>query len=78
MDKRRVVYIPIVKESEFDPGRNIVRFNRIGQFFLQTKVGSGSGGDLVAEYIDDITVGVGSVGSGGGGSPLTVTPVLYK
>ena len=75
---RRVVYIPIVKESEFDPGRNVVRFNRIGQFFLQTKVGSGSGGDLVAEYIDDITVGVGSVGSGGGGSPLTVTPVLYK
>ena len=75
---RRVVYIPIVKESEFDPGRNIVRFNRIGQFFLQTKVGGGSGGELVAEYIDDITVGIGTVGSGGGGSPLTVTPVLYK
>jgi hypothetical protein len=67
-----------VKESEFDPGRNVVRFNRIGQFFLQTKVGSGSGGDLVAEYIDDITVGIGVVGSGGGGSPLTVTPVLYR
>jgi Flp pilus assembly protein TadG len=75
---RRVVYIPIVKESEFDPGRNVVRFNRIGRFFLQTKVGSGSGGDLVAEYIDDITVGIGIVGSGGGGSPLTVTPVLYR
>ena len=78
MANRRVVYIPIVKESEFDSGRNIVRFNRIGQFFLQTKVGSGSGGELVAEYIDDITVGIGTVGSGGAGSALTVTPVLYK
>jgi Flp pilus assembly protein TadG len=79
MANRRVVYIPIVKESEFDSGRNVVRFNRIGQFFLQTKVGSGSGGELVAEYIDDITVGIGSVGTGGAGaSPLTVTPVLYK
>jgi hypothetical protein len=78
MAKRRVVYIPIVKESEFDPGRNTVKFNRIGQFFLQTKVGSGSGGELVAEYIDDITVGIGTVGSGGGGSSLIVTPVLYK
>ena len=77
-ERRRVVYIPIVKESEFDPGRNIVKFNRIGQFFLQTKVGSGSGGELIAEYIDDITVGIGTVGSGGPGSSLTVTPVLYK
>jgi Flp pilus assembly protein TadG len=75
---RRVVYIPIVKESEFDPGRNIVRFNRIGQFFLQTKVGGGSGGELVAEYIDDPVIGIGTVGTGGGASPLLVTPVLYK
>ena len=78
MERRRVVYIPIVKESEFDPGRNVVKFNRIGQFFLQTKVGNGSGGELVAEYIDDPVVGIGTVGSGGGGSPLMVTPVLYK
>ena len=77
-DKRRVVYIPIVKESEFDPGRNVVRFNRIGQFFLRTKVGGGSGGELVAEYIDDPVIGIGTVGTGGGGSPLLVTPVLYK
>ena len=78
MPNRRVVYIPIVKESEFDPGRNVVRFNRIGQFFLQTKVGGGSGGELVAEYIDDPVIGIGTVGTGGGGSPLMVTPVLYK
>jgi Flp pilus assembly protein TadG len=76
--KRRIVYIPIVKESEFDSGRNVVRFDRLGQFFLQTKVGSGSGGDLTAEYIDDIVVGVGKYTPGGGTNPLTTTPVLYK
>ena len=75
---RRVVYIPIVKEEEFDPGRNIVKFDRIGQFFLQTKVGSGSGGDLRAEYIDDIVVGIGRYNPGGGTNPLMTTPVLYK
>jgi Flp pilus assembly protein TadG len=75
---RRVVYIPIVKAEEFDQGKNTVKFNRIGQFFLQTKVGSGSGGDLRAEYIDDITVGVGKYNPGGGTNPLITTPVLYK
>ena len=76
--KRRIVYIPIVKESEFDPGRNIVKFDRIGQFFLQTKAGSGSGGELTAEYIDDIVVGIGKYNPGGGTNPLMTTPVLYK
>jgi Flp pilus assembly protein TadG len=77
---RRVVIIPIVKKEQYDPGRNVVRFDRFGLFFLQNKVGSGSGGDLVAEYIQDTTV----VGRGqvGGGTPtadgnLTV-PVLYR
>ena len=75
---RRVVYIPIVKAEEFDQGKNTVKFDRIGQFFLQTKVGSGSGGDLRAEYIDDITVGIGKYSPGGGTNPLVTTPVLYK
>lgn len=78
-DKRRVVYIPIIKAEEYDQGRNVVRFNRFGQFFLQTKVGSGSGGDLVAEYIDDIVLGVGRYNpNGGAANNLMATPVLYK
>jgi len=75
---RRVVYIPIVKANQFDQGKNTVTFDRIGQFFLQTKAGSGSGGDLVAEYISDITVGIGKYHPGGGTNPLITTPVLYK
>jgi hypothetical protein len=74
---RRVVYIPIVKASEIDNGKNTVKFDRLGQFFLQTKVG-GSNGDLVAEYISDITVGIGKYSTGGGTNPLVATPVLYK
>jgi Flp pilus assembly protein TadG len=80
VDGRRIVIIPIVKQSEYDPGRNVVKFNRFGLFFLRAKVGNGSGGDLVAEYIDKATVvGRGKVGTGAGaaGGNLAM-PVLYK
>lgn len=79
VDGRRVVVIPIVKEDQYDQGRNTVRFDRFGTFFLQTKVGSGNGGDLVAEFIDDIVVGQG--GFDPNGAPvngLLAVPVLYK
>jgi len=77
---RRVVIIPIVKFAEYDQGRNSVKFDRFGQFFLQTKVGNGNGGELVAEYIDDIVVaGKGGFNpSGGPGNNLLAVPVLYK
>ncbi len=77
---RRVVIIPIVKLAEYDQGRNVVKFNRFGQFFLQTKVGSGNGGDIQAEYISDIVVaGKGGYDPNGGpANNLMATPVLYK
>jgi Flp pilus assembly protein TadG len=77
---RRVVIIPIVKLAEYDQGRNEVKFNRFGQFFLQTKVGSGNGGDIQAEYINDIVVaGKGGYDPNGGpANNLMATPVLYK
>jgi Flp pilus assembly protein TadG len=77
---RRVVIIPIVKLAEYDQGRNIIKFNRFGQFFLQTKVGNGNGGDIQAEYIDDIVVaGKGGYDpAGGAANNLMATPVLYK
>jgi Flp pilus assembly protein TadG len=79
VDGRRVVVIPIVKQDQYDQGRNTVTFDRFGTFFLQTKVGSGNGGDLVAEYIDDIVLGQG--GFNPNGAPvngLMAVPVLYK
>ncbi len=79
VDGRRVVVIPIVKQGEYDQGRNTVKFDRFGVFFLQTKVSNGNGGDLVAEYIDDIVMGQG--GFDPNGAPvngLMAVPVLYK
>ncbi|MEP6570780.1 MAG: Tad domain-containing protein [Acidobacteriota bacterium] len=77
---RRVVIIPIVKLAEYDQGRNEVKFNRFGQFFLQSSVGSGNGGDIQAEYINDIVVaGKGGYDPNGGpANNLMATPVLYK
>lgn len=77
---RRIVIIPIIKLSEYDPGRNTVKFNRFGVFFLQTKAGQGNGGDIQAEYIDDIVVaGTGGYNPNGGpANNLLAIPVLYK
>jgi len=77
---RRVVIIPIVKYAEYDQGRDTVKFDRFGQFFLQSKVGNGNGGELVAEYINDIVVaGMGGFDPNGGpANNLLAVPVLYK
>lgn len=77
---RRIVLIPIVKLAEYDQGRNTVKFNRFGAFFLKTKVGGGNGGTLEAEYIEDrIVVGKGRYNPNGPvGDPLLAAPVLYK
>ncbi len=77
---RRMVIIPIVKQSEFDMGRNQVTFYRFGLFFLQTKVGNGSGGEFKAEFREETTVmgGLGYDPDGGLSSPELATPVLFK
>jgi Flp pilus assembly protein TadG len=77
---RRLVIIPIVKLSEYDQGRNTVKFNRFGVFFLRNKVGNGNGGDIQAEYVDDIVIfGTGGYDpSGGPANNLMAVPVLYK
>jgi Flp pilus assembly protein TadG len=77
---RRVVLIPIIKLAEYDQGRDIVKFNRFGAFFLKTKASNGNGGDIQAEYIDDrIIFGKGGYNpNGAAGNPLIAAPVLYK
>ncbi|HEX8162807.1 MAG TPA: pilus assembly protein TadG-related protein [Pyrinomonadaceae bacterium] len=77
---RRVVLIPIIKESEFNNGRDSVRIDRFAAFFLQTAVDNGNGGDIKAEYIGLRTV-IGRGGydpTGGTPSPELTIPVLYK
>jgi len=78
---RRVVLIPICKKSQFDNGRDEVRIDRFGAFFLRDKVQGGNGGDLQAEYI-----GVGVVVGNGEydpdatpiPGPAITKPVLYR
>lgn len=78
---RRVVLIPICKKSQFDNGRDEVRIDRFGAFFLRDKVGGGSGGDLQAEYIG-VGVVVGSGEYDPDATPLPgpaiSKPVLYR
>jgi hypothetical protein len=77
---RRVVIIPIVKKSEYNNGRDEVKFNRFAAFFLRRKVGGGNGGEIEAEYIGE-RFGVGRGGydpNGGTANNLLAIPVLYK
>jgi Flp pilus assembly protein TadG len=77
---RRVVLIPMVKLSEFDNGRDTVKFWKFAAFFLQTKVQGGSGGDVQAEYIGErIMFGKNGYKPGGGPvNPQLAQPVLYR
>ena len=77
---RRVVIIPLIKLSEFDNGRDTVRFYKFAAFFLRRKISGGSGGDIEAEYIGErIVFGKGGYKPGGGPvNPQLAMPVLYK
>ncbi|HEV2802191.1 MAG TPA: pilus assembly protein TadG-related protein [Pyrinomonadaceae bacterium] len=77
---RRVVLIPIILKSQFDNGRDSVQIDRFAAFFLQTKVGSGNGGDIKVEFIEMRTI-IGRGGynpTGGTPSPELSIPVLYR
>lgn len=79
-NNRRLVIIPLVRQSEFDQGRNLVTFYRFGLFFLQTKVDGGNGGAFTAEFRKETIVmgGLGYDPDGGMASPELATPVLYR
>lgn len=80
VDNRRVVLIPLVKISEYDGGRDTVKFFRFGAFFLKTKAGNGNGGDIQAEYIEDrLAIGEGRYDpTAAAGDPVLAAPVLYR
>jgi hypothetical protein len=77
---RRVVILPIISVSEFDPGRGSVTFWKFVAFFLRSKVPGGSGGDIEAEYIGERFVfGKGGFKPGGGPvNPQLAQPVIYR
>ena len=79
-EDRRVVIIPLVKASEFEGGRDLVKIERFGLFFLQTKVGGGNGGEFKVEFIkfDTVVPRGGYVPGAGPGSREMSIPVIYK
>jgi hypothetical protein len=79
VSNRRVMLVPVVNLSEYDPGRNEVTVSRFAAFFLQNKVANGSGGEITAEYLSsDFIVGSGSGTPGAGGDPSLTAAVLYR
>lgn len=76
---RRVVFIPITKALP-GTGRDTIVVDRFGVFFLQTPVGGGNGGELQAEYINDMAFAGNSYydPDAGATNDLLAVPVLYK
>jgi hypothetical protein len=80
MSDRRVIVIPIVKKGQYDNGRDTIKIDRFGAFFMRDRVGDGNGGDIQMEYINDrIVMGDGGYIPGGGATnSLLTVAVLYR
>ena len=77
---RRVVVFPIANVGDFDPGRNLIRIQKFGAFFLHEPVEVGNGGTLTAEFISErVVLGDSSYDPNGGpGIAQLTVPVLYR
>jgi Flp pilus assembly protein TadG len=78
VESRRVLIIPIVADSEFDNGRDIVHVGSLGGFFMQEPIGKKKNGDIRAEYVGGNIAGIAGLDPNGGAATNIVTPVLYR
>ena len=74
-EDRRQISMPIIKQTEFDPGKDDVAFHRVGKFFLNKAVDGN--GNIFAEYLEEAIISGGFDPSGGNTSNVVV-PVLYR
>jgi len=76
--ERREILMPIIKDTEFDPGKDEVKFTRFGKFFLNRKVGTiAEQAEIYVEFME-IAKGVGGLDPDGGPASPIVVPVLYR
>jgi len=75
---RRVLKIPIILDSEFDNGKDLVHVKSLSGFFMQEKVGKKKNGDITVEYVGGDVTGVTGLDPSGGSTTNIVTPVLYR
>jgi hypothetical protein len=73
---RREIFMPIINQSEFDPGKDTVKFTKVGKFFMNKFVDEGNNAIFV-EYIGP-AFGAGGFDPSGGSSAPVVVPVLYR
>ena len=74
--ERRQIAMPIIKSTEFGPGKDDVGFNRVGKFFLNKAVDGN--GTIFAEYIGPAAFSGGGFDPSGGNTSNVVVPVLYR
>jgi Flp pilus assembly protein TadG len=75
-DHRREIYMPIINKKEFGPGKDTVKFTRVGKFFMNKFVDEGNNAIFV-EYIGP-AFGAGGFDPSGGNDAPVVVPVLYR
>ncbi|HKQ73907.1 MAG TPA: pilus assembly protein TadG-related protein [Blastocatellia bacterium] len=79
---RRILILPIITKTQFNPWTGAVTLNRFGVFFIQKKAWGFDQyvADLRVEYIGDaVVVGDGSYSPSAGASNSQITvPVLYR
>jgi Flp pilus assembly protein TadG len=75
-DHRREIFMPIINKKEFDPGKDTVKFTRVGKFFMNKFVDEGNN-EIYVEYIGP-AFGAGGFDPAGGNDAPVVVPVLYR
>ena len=75
-DHRREIFMPIINKKEFEPGKDEVKFTRVGKFFMNKFVDEGNN-EIYVEYIGP-AFGAGGFDPSGGASAPVVVPVLYR
>jgi Flp pilus assembly protein TadG len=73
---RREIFMPIINKKEFQPGKDEVKFTRVGKFFMNKFVDEGNNAIFV-EYIGP-AFGAGGFDPSGGNDAPVVVPVLYR
>jgi hypothetical protein len=73
---RREIFLPIINQDEFDPGKDDVKFTKVGKFFMNKFVDEGNN-EIYVEFIGP-AFGAGGFNPLGGNAAPVVVPVLYR
>jgi Flp pilus assembly protein TadG len=76
--QRREILMPIINASEFQAGKDTVKFTKFGKFFMNRKVGGiPSSPEIYVEFLNPAFGSGGFAPNGGPAAPIVV-PVLYR